>query len=222
VCRWKGSFFIPLRSLAPRIAVLVVVLYWLGAGRSQAQTAGFYQVDPQGSRVEIRVFRSGFLAPLGDNHEIILKRFSGTLAGDFRQGWKVRVEAEVASLEVLDPDASAPVRAEIQKTMLGPTQMDVQRFPTIELRGWTQGPARKEGTWMVLADLTVHGVTQRVQFPVNWTEQGKMLRVQGAQFLRLTDFGIVPIRRALGAVRVRNQFEVDYNLALHRVAPNPK
>lgn len=205
-------------ELALRLAVSVALVICALSEISFGQAAGEYRIDPQSSRIEIRVFRGGFLRALGDDHRIALQRFTGTAEGDPARGWKIDVNAQASSLEVLDPDASTSTRAEVQETMLGPTQMDVARFPSIELKARTLKPGGEKQSWILQGELTVHGVTRREEFPVRWSLAGGNLRVQGKKDLLLRDFKIEPIRKGLGAVKVRNQFEVDYDIVLHRVA----
>lgn len=55
-----------------------------------------------------------------------------------------------------------------------------------------------------------------MEFPLTATEDGEKLRVSGEQRLRLRDFGITPVRLALGTVQVCNEFELIYDLTLQK------
>ena len=188
---------------------------------SWAQTPGLYRIDPQASHIEIRVYRSGFFSAMGDNHQIALRKFSGTAEGDPKRGWTVKVEAEAWSLEVLDPEASPSTRAEIQRTMLGPTQMDVERFPAIGLRADSSRPGAAPQSLILVADLNLHGVTRRIEFPMAWSEEGEVIRAFGKTSLRLRDFNIEPISKGLGTVKVRNEFDIEFNMVLRRESSSP-
>ncbi len=212
-CRSMAAMFgraVPLGGVLARTVVLALAFI----GLAQAQNPGAYQIDPQASRIEIHVFRGGFLASLGDNHVIHLTRFSGTTEGTRAGVWQVHVIGEAASLKVMDPGASDSTRQTVQEKMLGPAQMDVARYPTIELRARSVLPGDDAKSWRMLADVTVHGVTRQVEFPLAWSQNGDQLRVQGERKLMLRDFGIEPIRIGLGAVKVRNEFELTYDIAL--------
>lgn len=193
---------------------MTVALFTLLARRGVAQTPGVYTVDPQSSRIEIHVFRGGFLAGLGDNHQIVLNQFSATAQGLDGKSWEVHVKGEAGSLQVVDPGTSESTRQEVQKIMLGATQLDVQRYPTIELRMLSLARGDAERSLGMVAELTLHGVTRQVEFPIAWTQDAGRLRVQGKKPLLLRDFKIEPIRKALGSVQVRNEFEVVYDLTL--------
>jgi polyisoprenoid-binding protein YceI len=185
-------------------------------GVCRAQTLGQYRVDSEASRIEIHVFRAGLFAALGDNHQIVIGDFAGTAIGGESNSWQVEVVAKSASLRVEDPGISESNRREIQSTMVGPTQLDVERFPTIELRTRSVIPGGTPNTWRLVADLTLHGVTRQVEFPIAWSQDGERLNVKGQVKLRLRDFQIEPISKGLGAVKVKNEFEVVYTIQLRR------
>ncbi len=210
--------------LAVRISrslVIVLVIAALTARPSRGQAPGVYHIDGQASRIEIHVFRGGFLGKLGDNHQIVASPFSGSAERSGRSAWRVHVMAESGSLQVMDPGVSASTREEIRRTMLGPTQLDTQRFPAIELQSRSLLPGEPDKSWRLLVDLTLHGVTGQVEFPLAWIQDKDRLGVQGRKVLLLRDFGIQPIRKGLGAIQVRNDFELTYDITLHLLYMRP-
>ena len=68
----------------------------------------------------------------------------------------------------------------------------------------------------MLADLTLHGVRRQVELPLRWVQDGDRLQVRGSRRLLLRDFNIEPPRVAMGTIKVRNEFEVVYDLTLQR------
>ena len=184
----------------------------LGAKISEGQATGVYEIDAKASRIEIHVYRTGALSGLGDNHQIRLTRFSGTASGAEGEPWQVQVVGEAVSLLVLDPNLSDSARREVQETMLGASQLDVSRYPRIEIKSRSVAP----GSLLLDADLTLHGVTRAVEFRYAWSQSERRLSVQGKKQLYLRDFGIQPIRKFFGTLQVRNDFEVVYDLQLDR------
>jgi len=183
---------------------------------SEGKAAGGYEMDAKASRVEIHIFRTGALSGLGDNHQIRLTRFSGTASGAGGEPWQVQVVGEAASLLVLDPNLSDSARREVQETMLGASQLDVSRYPRIEIKSRSVAPGEAAGSLLLKADLTLHGVTRAVEFPLAWSQGERRLSIQGKKQLYLRDFGIQPIRKFFGTLQVRNDFEVVYDLQLDR------
>jgi polyisoprenoid-binding protein YceI len=188
----------------------------MAAGAS-AQSPGLYYIEPGKSRIEVHVYRAGFL---GDNHWVVLKRFSGSAESPDGKSWKVHVVAEAGSLRVMDPGSSAGTRAEIQRTMLGPKQLDVTRFLRITLDSQSLKPGPSPGTWRMIATLTLHGVSRQEDYLISWQQKGKELDARGQKELRLTDFQIKPIRLAFGAIRVKNEFDVNFDVTLEREPPS--
>lgn len=186
------------------------------AGGAAAQTPGAYRIDPRASHIEIHVFRTGLLGGLGDNHIIVLERFSGTANASAGKSWQIQVTGDAASLKVVDPGASESTRQRIEEKMLGPSQMDAAHYPAIELQSRSAAPGDAKDSWRLLADVTAHGVTRQVDFPLTWSESPGQIHVHGKQTLRLRDFGIEPIRLGLGTVKVKNEFELVYDLVLKR------
>ena len=195
-------------------AILLLAMAW--PPRLSAQVPGSYQVDSKASRVEIHLFPGGFLSMLGDDHLIALTGFSGTADLSSGKPWWVRMLADAASLTVLDPWASRSTRREVEDTMLGPQQLDVKHYPSIRLQSTSIIPGPQATDWRLLAQVTLHGVTRQIEFPLDCEQSGDRLRVRGEKDLRLRDFNIQPLSRALGAFRVKNEFEVTYDITLER------
>ncbi len=208
---------IPASSYFPwLIAAIGLAVLSAGGSNALAQANGLYEIDLKSSRVEIRVFKAGALSGMGDNHTIELKRFSGTASRAPGDPWQVQVIGEAASLTVLDPKLSASARQEVQETMLGASQLDVTRFPEIVIKSRAVTSGGASGQLLLQADLTLHGVSRPVEFPINWTEDAQGLRAQGKVKILLRDFGIQPIRKFFGTIQVRNDFDVVYDIRLVR------
>ena len=58
------------------------------------------------------------------------------------------------------------------------------------------------------ADLTLHGVTRQVEFPLSWEQDGNRLQVRSSRKFLLRDFNIEPPRVAMSTIGVRNEFEL--------------
>jgi len=70
-------------------------------------------------------------------------------------------------------------------------------------------------TW---GDITVAGVTRRVEVPVTADRREGGARGMGRVRLRMTDFGVKPPTAFLGAIRTRNEIEVSFEVLLDRTA----
>ncbi|HEX5412087.1 MAG TPA: YceI family protein [Terriglobia bacterium] len=182
-----------------------------------AQGSQTYRVDSKESRIEIQLFSGGLLGGLGDNHLIALRHFSGTASFSPDDGWAADLLGESESLKVIDPGGNAAERKEVQDTMLGPTQLDVKNFPAIKLHAISFDPTDHDAAWRLMAEIELHGVTRKEQFSLECHQIGDKLQIRGKKMFKLTDFNIQPFSAALGAVKIKNEFEVTYNIVLERI-----
>lgn len=186
-----------------------------------------FEIDPERSGITILVYRSGPLARFGHNHVVT----SGTETGvawvgrdPAESGFELRIP--VASLVVDDPAARAAAggqfagevpesaREGTYANMTRPEVLDVAEFPDILVR--CSGLA---GTWeqpVAAAELTIRGVTRRVEVPTELTRAGDTIAARGSLRIRQTDFGITPFSIGGGAIQVGD--ELDLSFAIVAVA----
>ena len=201
----------------PLALLLFLPLYFCGPQNSLAQIAGTYRVNTKESQIQIHLFKGGFLSSLGDNHLIEMTRFSGKAKLTQMDGWTADLSGDAASLKVVDPWGNPSERKEVEDTMLGPTQLDVKDFPSIKLHSVSFDPTAQDTAWHLVAEVELHGVTRKVQFSLDCHATSERLQISGKKMFKLTDFNIQPFSTAFGAVKVKNDFEVTYNVVLDRV-----
>ena len=119
----------------------------------------------------------------------------------------VHIVVDAASFRVLDPRASPKNRAAVQMRMLGPDVLDVSRFPEILFDSESAEPG-EAGGWTVRGHLTLHGQTR----PLTTTVSGAHGHYKGTLALKQSDFGIAPIKVAGGAVKVKDQLTIDFDM----------
>ncbi len=198
-------------------ALLLLLLLFAGGETLSAQGPGTYKVNPKESQIEIHLFKGGFLSSFGDNHLIEMTHFSGTANLSQAAVWRAYLSGEAGSLKVIDPWGNPSERKEVEDTMLGPTQLDVNHFPAIKLRSVSFDHTPEDTAWHLDADVELHGVTRKVQFSLDCHQVGDKLQIRGRKMFKLTDFNIQPFSTAFGAVKIKNDFEVTYNIVLERI-----
>ena len=156
----------------------------------------------------VRVFKSGAFSAFGHNHEIAAPIAAGSVDSAAQ---RVELRIDARALRVRDPDVSEKDRAEIQKTMLGPDVLDVQRYPEIIFRS-NAVESQGSGSWKIRGTLTLRGATR----PVIVEATEKAGHYVGASLLMQTDFGIKPIRIAGGTVKVKDQVKIGFDIQLTR------
>jgi polyisoprenoid-binding protein YceI len=163
--------------------------------------------DLQQSKMTVHVYKQGVFSFLADNHQIDAPIASGSYDADAK---RVDVSVDATKLRVLDPKLAAQKRDQVQANMTGDQVLDASRYPTISFRS-TKIDDGNSNRWTVTGDLTLHGQTHPVTFAVVKVDA---THFTGAATLHQTEFGITPIRVAGGAVSVRDDVTVDFEIAL--------
>jgi hypothetical protein len=163
-------------------------------------------IDTEHSTITVHVFKSGLFRAFADNHLIQAPLRDGFLDDGVSPHVQIFVEAQ--RLRVLDPGLSPQDREQVQGRMLGPEVLDANRFPEIRFQSATVQHVEPDG-WLVRGELTLHGQTHVVTLKV-LVDQG---RYRGSASLKQTDFGMSPISVAGGAVKVRDEVKIDFDIA---------
>lgn len=213
-----ASFSTIVGQRTPVLLLLILLLLAVGSEPLSAQqVSGSYRVNTKESKIQIHLFKGGFLGALGDNHLIDLTHFSGKANLSKTDGWTADLSGDAGSLKVIDPWGNPSERKEVQDTMLGPQQIDAGHFPSIQLHSLSFDPVDHDKVWHLVANVELHGVTRKVQFSLDCYETDDKLQIQGKKMFKLTDFNIQPYSTALGTVKVKNDFLVTYNVVLDRI-----
>lgn len=186
----------------PRSWMTVAFLLLLaGAASGQPQP-----IDTQSSVMTVHVYRTGALSAFGHDHEISAHIMGGSV--DIATH-KVDLRVDAKALRVEDAGVSEKDRGEIQTTMLGPEVLDVARYPEIVFRS-TSIESAGEGAWKILGNLILHGVSQ----PVTLDVLEKAGYYTGHVLLKQTVFGIKPVKAGGGAVKVKDEVRIDFDVRL--------
>jgi polyisoprenoid-binding protein YceI len=93
--------------------------------------------------------------------------------------------------------------------MLGPQVLDAKQYPEIVFQSTGAEPAGA-GSWTVHGNLTLRGQTHPVTVAVR--EAGG--HYVGNAHLKQTDFDIKPIKVGGGAVRVKDEVRIEFDIQL--------
>lgn len=180
-----------------------------------------------GSRLEVRVYRDGPMQKLGHNHVITSDRLEGEIT--LREpvaatSFVLRVPLE--SLVVDDEAARAAAGGEFtapvpapdaegtRRNMLGEKLLDAARFPVMTLA--SESIAGTPGNYEAEVRVSLAGAEHVVTAPFEVTIEGDGLRAHAAFGLKHADVGLQPFTVALGALKVRDELEVDLTLEARR------
>ena len=196
---------------------LGMLLGLLSLVRSLQAEPQAYTVDAARSALVVQLFKTGIGGPLAHDHVVRATQYAGQIQVDLADPTRsvVTIEVHTAGLQAdelalrqqygLTKSLSEKDRQEVQAHMQGAGQLDVARYPTIQFRS-TQITQQAQGQYTVTGDLTLHGVTQSVTFPVQGEVQAGLLHGWGSFRLLQSRFGYKPYSAFLGTIR--NQDEV--------------
>jgi polyisoprenoid-binding protein YceI len=164
-------------------------------------------IDTQKSTITLHVGKSGAFSAFGHTHEIRAAIAMGKAeTGDHPS---VELHVNARELRVVDADSSEKDRSDVQKTMLGSDVLDSVKYPEIVFRS-TAAELNGAGRWTLRGNLTLHGETHPVLVDVIL----KAGHYTGHATLKQTEFGIKPVRAAGGAVKVKDEIQVEFDVVL--------
>ncbi len=203
----KGLAMTGVKHGAPTRLARLVLAAILGAGAWPGVARGEKRaIDVAHSVMKVHVYKAGLFSAFGHQHEIEAPIAAGELDDSAEQP-SVVLRVDTSKVRVVDPGESAEDRAAVQKTMESEKVLDVARFPEIRFES-TSVEAKSAGRWTVRGNLTLHGYTRPVQVAV----ARKDGRYQGSVLLKQRDFGITPVSIAGGAVRVKNEVRIEFDI----------
>jgi polyisoprenoid-binding protein YceI len=185
------------------LVVFVASLAWTAAV-SARQNA----IHSGKSVMTVRVYKAGVFSALGHEHEIAAPVTGGVVDSAAHY---VELHIKAGFLRVHDPNASERDRDEIQKTMLGSGVLDVEHYTEIVFRSTGIEPAGSD-SWKVRGDLTLHGQTRPIIVEVS-ENNGHYV---GASRFNQTEFGMKPVKVAGGAIKVKDEVRVEFDIQLAR------
>jgi polyisoprenoid-binding protein YceI len=217
----------PARARARRSALAGAVLATLalaGAPPPALAQEAAYAVDADASTLTVFAYKDGFFSSLGHDHTVAARGVTGSVSVDPArpEGGRVEFTVPAARLEVLDPNASADDRASIQKNMENDV-LEVAKHPTISFRSAEARRSARVATGTAVAldvtgDLTLHGTTRRITVPITLRFDDGAVRAAGEVTLDQPDFGIEPYSALLGAVKVRRDVKVAFDVVARKPA----
>jgi polyisoprenoid-binding protein YceI len=197
-----------------RCVLSLLLLTVFAFGQSRTRT---YTLVPSESSFWISVGKAGLFSALAHDHEIGVKRFSGRVivpeAG--ASGGSLEMEVDATSLEVLDKNPSEEDKKKIFNSMHNEV-LESAKHPKIAFKSASVSDVKRTGdgaySFVVNGDLTLRGVTKRIAVPVAATVTPQQLRATGKYTLKQSDYGIKPYSAAGGAVKVKDEIVVNFNI----------
>lgn len=191
---------------------------------TQDSAASPSQVLTDRSRVYVFVGKTGF----GHDHAIEGRLKSGSLILGAGSG----AGELVFDMQSFDADTNASrryiglpgttdqsTRRQVNENMKGPEVLDVRRFPEATFRidsALLLEQKSREGhdQYQLAGRFTLHGVTRPLRIQIEVRQQNQELQIRGVFSILQTAYGMVPFRKALGAVGVTDQLKIYGDLRM--------
>ncbi len=227
----------------PRPALpLVIAALTLAAAPCAAES---FRVLPDESDLVVLTRKAGFAAGLAHDHAVAAAGYQArlTFAAEDPTAATFELEVPVENLKVDDPEVEARIgprlvelglrdapfavtpeadRPKIRAAMLGTSQLDAARFPTISAsarvsgRRDAQAHAGSSFPFAVRLKLEIDGRAVVREAAARYDLRGDRLVVEATADFEFTEFGIRPYSAFLGAVKNRNAFRVYVRLTAVR------
>ena len=163
-------------------------------------------IDRATSTMTVYVYKKGLFSFLADDHVIAAPIARGAYDAEAANA---EIDVDATALKVLDPKLSADKRSQVQSSMDGPKVLDVEHYPKISFR--STKIERTGRNLKIAGELSLHGQTHAISVTA---EEIDATHFSGSSTIRLTDFGITPIKIAGGAVSVRDDVKIEFRIAL--------
>jgi polyisoprenoid-binding protein YceI len=181
-----------------------------------------YRFDKSPGRFTVQAFATGLLSALGHSPTFAVRDFSGEMRFEPEEIRSMALEltARADSLELLDQVREAD-RREITERMRRDV-LESSTYPEIVYRSDDVssdpiGPGRFRVR--IGGRLTLHGTTEPHRLDAEVQVFGDGLRLLGECPLRLSDYGIRPVTALAGAIRLKDELKVSFDLAARPEAP---
>jgi polyisoprenoid-binding protein YceI len=180
-----------------------------------------YVIDPGGSTFIVRAFATGMLSAFAHNPTIAIPDFQGEVqfTSSALEEASLRIVVQAASLKVTD-DISARDRQEIERRMHDEV-LEADGFAEIVYECDRVASIQKisEGQYAVTlnGELALHGVTRTQSVSARVTIKGETLRAAGEFTLRLSDYEIGPVSAAGGAVKLKDELKLSFDMSARKV-----
>lgn len=190
-----------------------------GARAAAGRSSVVYRLDPARSKFVVRAFAGGVLWFKGHDHFVAARDFDGEarLTPGSVNPASLTLNVRAASLaetrDVFTEQQKKIINGELRDIVLEP-----DKYPEITFRSTDVSAEARGGVFRVKlgGDLTLRGVTRRVQIPAEVTLEGDSLRARGEFEIKRGDFKVPATSAFHGTVRVRDRLKVTFDIVARK------
>lgn len=193
----------------------------VGATAATRATTMRFQIDAARSDFMVRAFAGGTLWFKGHDHFVRPRDFSGeaTLTPGAINPASLTMRVRAASLaetrDVFTAQQKQIIDKELREIVLEPDKYPEITFKSTQVQ--VETPAGGEFRVRITGDLTLHGVTRRVEIPAQVTMAGNDLHARGEFGISRKDFNVKATSAFHGTVRIRDELRVIFDIVARQV-----
>ncbi len=175
-----------------------------------------YRMDPTRSRFTVHAYATGLLSFMGHNPTFLVRDFGGEVVFEGGKVGGMRLALTVRAESLALADSARPAdRLEIEDTtrrsVLAVAAHPVIRYRADEVAAETLSPGHHR--LRLNGSLALHGVIRRHPVDADLTVFDDGIRVRGGSRLRLSDYAIRPVTALAGAVKLKDELELAFDIA---------
>jgi len=175
---------------------------------------GTYTVGPSDGRLQVRTGRQGMASKVGHDLTLEASNWKATVTVDADPAnSEVQATIEPRSLEVVAATGGAkPVtdkdRKDIKKNIAGLLGNNSITFQSTSIK------AKNDTSITVLGTLSIAGQNRQATLDLAIQPDGSSARLTGRVPIVQSDFGVKPFSAMMGALKVRDEVDVDLEVRL--------
>lgn len=180
-----------------------------------------YKIDAARSKFMVVAPRGGLAWFKGHSHYIAVRDFDGTaeLTLDAVSPASLQMTVRAGSLEETGADFTDQQKGIIKKE-LNEIVLETAKYPEITFRSTDVKGGIKNGAFdvKITGDLTLHGVTKKIEIPAMVTVSGNELHAVGKFEIDRKDFNVKATNAFHGLVRVKHDMKFDFDIIAAKIS----
>ena len=186
-----------------------------------AANGGHYKIDSGRSNITAQVGVGGLFSSLGHPHTVSIRGVTGEIqvTPDKIEPASLKISAKADTAAEVSKEFNEQDRQKVNAAMRGEA-LEAAKYPDIVLKSTAISVTRTgEGRYraQIQADLTLHGVTRRIQIAAQITLTGTSLNARGEFQIRHSDYQIKRISAGGGTVKAKEEIALSFNISANGV-----
>jgi polyisoprenoid-binding protein YceI len=186
-----------------------------------AANGGHYKIDSGRSTITAQVGVGGLFSSFGHPHTVSIRGVTGEIqvTPDKIEPASFKISAKANTAAEVSKEFNEQDRQKVNEAIRGEA-LEAAKYPDIVLKSTTISVTRTgEGRYraQIQGDLTLHGVTRRIQIAAQITLTGTALNARGEFQIRHSDYQIKRISAGGGTVKAKEEIALSFNISAQGV-----